>query len=212
MDNRKYRYSYQSCVDVCIQNVTRNTCQCYPVAYPSYIQHNNWTQTPFCLSLQLDGNTFLNKSICMTEVIMANLHKCYTTCQPACKEFRHYYNTFDSMWPTKTQQLDFYRQFIQGKPYEDHFGIYSKISQLASNGNLTEAKTLLQQTSLIEDNFAKVSVFFTTTNIVVIEDKPSTSLTDLFARLGGTLNLYSGISLIIVVELVDFLYRILFLN
>ena len=79
-------------------------------------------------------------------------------------------------------------------------------------GNSTEAKALLYQTRLIEDNFAKVSVFFTSTNVVAIEDKRSMSLTTLFAGLGGTLNLYSGISFIIIVELIDLFYRILFIN
>ncbi len=110
------------------------------------------------------------------------------------------------------EQLDFYRQIIQGKPFENQFSIYPEISKLLSNGNITEAKRLLKQTDLIEDNFAKISVYLTTANIVVIEDKPSTTLTDLFGGLGGTLNLYSGISFIILIELIDLLYNILFTN
>ena len=212
LGNKEYRYSYMSCVDICVQNLVRDECQCYPASYPSYTQPNNWDEVPFCLSLKLDGGIFLNKSLCMTDVISINLDKCYKSCHPPCEEFRHSYNTYDTLWPSKMEQLDFYKQIIKGKPFEKQFSIYPEISKLVSNGNMTEAKRLLKQTDLIEDNFAKISVYLTTTNIVVIEDKPSTTLTDLFGGLGGTLNLYSGISFIILIELIDLLYNILFTN
>ncbi len=201
-----------SCVDICVQQLVRRECECYPASYPSYTGPNNWEKVPFCLSLKLDEDTFLNKSLCVTQVISANLHNCYKTCHPPCEEFRHDYNTHETLWPSKMEQLGFYTRIIQGKPFEDQFSIYSEISKLHANGNVTEAKRLLKQTDLIEGNFAKISVYLTTTSIVVIEDKQSISLTALFGSLGGTLNLYSGISFIVVIELVDLFYNIFFVN
>lgn len=215
LDNTVYRYSYQSCIDVCIQNAVRKYCHCYPLAFPSYTEPNNWTDTPFCLSLQQDGATFFNRSTCMDMVINDSLQGCYKDCRPPCNEFRYNVHPFDTSWPSKAQHIDFYKDIIRGKPFEEQFSIYKDISALASSDNLTDvkhAKKLLRETDLIEDNFAKVSVYLSTTNIVVYRDKPSTTLTDLLASLGGTLNLYSGISLIIIVEIIDLFYGILFIR
>ncbi len=151
----------------------------------------------------------------MDDVINNSLQGCYKSCKPPCNEFIHNVNAFDTTWPSKSQHIDFYRDMIRGKPFEDQFSIYGDISHLAFSRNTSDvkhARRLLKQTTLIEDNFAKVSVYLSTTNIVVYRDKPTTTLTDLLASLGGTLNLYSGISCIIIVEIIDLLYGILFIH
>ena len=58
---------------------------------------------------------------------------------------------------------------------------------------------------LIKRNFAKVTVRFDFKEIVVYKEIPQFSFTSFIGALGGILNLYSGISFIIVVELADFL-------
>ena len=66
-----------------------------------------------------------------------------------------------------------------------------------------------QDTSLIKDNFAKVLVYLSSVDVVVVEDHVGVRIFDLLAKIGGTLNLYSGISCIVMVEIIDFLYNII---
>ena len=83
--------------------------------------------------------------------------------------------------------------------------MFEDIDKLFREGNVTEGNSMLQDTSLITDNFAKVSVYLSSADVVVTEDHVGVGIFDLLAKIGGTLNLYSGISCIVMVEIIDFL-------
>ena len=98
--------------------------------------------------------------------------------------------------------MPFYHNYIKGSSNEQKFSIFEQIDKLIREGNVTEGNRMLQDTSLIKDNFAKVSVYLSSVDVGV-------RIFDLLAKIGGTLNLYSGISCIVMVEIIDFLYNII---
>ena len=210
LNNKQFTNDQTACVYSCIQEQVLSKCRCVTTAFPASKQKINWTETPFCQELVSDVKELQNKSICMKEVTDNVLSSCYSECQPECYHYRHLLTTANIMWPMNDMQLSFYNDVIKGKPFEKEFEIYANISKMASSGNDKEAKRLLRETSLIRENFAKTSVFLGNKNLVIIEDRQAMSLTDLLASLGGTLNLYSGISFILIVEAIDLLYGLFF--
>ena len=69
---------------------------------------------------------------------------------------------------------------------------------------------LLHQSTIIEDNFLKLSVYLSSIDVVTVSDHVGVTVYDLLAKIGGTLNLYSGKSFILIVEVLDLIYNILF--
>ncbi len=209
LDNQTYR-PVGVCLDICVQRKIRDKCKCYPIEFIKFYQSPNWTEVPFCFSVDYGTEKWMNMTTCLQQEMNSILRSCTIVCDSACVQFGFMGEISSVMWPVKGQQVAFYEDIIKGQPFEDEFQIYSTISKLASSGNKTTAKQLLRQTNLIEENFVKISVYATTENLVILEDKPKMTITDLFASVGGTLNLYSGISFILVIEIIDLLYKLLF--
>ena len=114
-------------------------------------------------------------------------------------------------WPDKSSILPFYEHYIVGRPYEKHFTKYSIIKEKSLNiSEQEEAMQMLRDTTLIEDNFARVDFYLGSTTLVTMTDTKKYSQTDLFSTLGGTLNLYSGITFVIIIELFELLFLIFY--
>lgn len=61
---------------------------------------------------------------------------------------------------------------------------------------------------LVSDHFAKVYIYLASTSHTKLVSVPKISIAALFAQLGGILNLWSGISVVLVVEFLDFLFKV----
>ena len=210
LDTQKYRPNRRASLDYCIQEFVRYKCQCFPAAFKRYFEPPNWDEIPFCFSMDYGIENWMNMTSCLQDELNSIFEFCNSIYVPPCMELRISGDVSSSAWPIKGQQLAFYENVIKGQPFEEEFEIYSTISKLVSNGNKTAAKKLLQQSTLIEENFAKISISLSADNVVILEDKPKMTLTDLFASLGGILNLYSGISFVLAIEVIDLLYKIIF--
>ena len=64
----------------------------------------------------------------------------------------------------------------------------------------------LNNLMLIEDNFAMVSLLMKSQQVDILEDIPKYSWTSVMSSLGGILNLYSGITMIIALEILELIY------
>ena len=76
------------------------------------------------------------------------------------------------------------------------------------NGNSSDAVKLLLNTDLIKENFVKVNIYVDPSTVRSFIDQPAMTPADFLSKIGGTLNLYSGISFIVVLEIIDLLYCI----
>ena len=114
-------------------------------------------------------------------------------------------------WPDKTSILPFYEQYVVGRPFEKRFAKYSIIKEKSLNSSEhEETMQMLRDTTLIEDNFARVDFYVGSTTLVKMTDTKKYTQTDLFSTLGGTLNLYSGITFVIILELFELLFLIFY--
>ena len=208
IDGKKYKYSLVACVTTCLQEEVKSTCDCIMGFFAPSYTFTNLSITPYCLDMKEPFETISNRSKCMTEIARASVPKC-ADCHPPCKEFRYHKSSFSANWPRNNQLMPFYHNYIKGSSNAQKFSIFEDIDKLFREGNVTEGNRMLQDTSLIKDNFAKVSVYLSSVDVVVVEDHVGVAIFDLLAKIGGTLNLYSGISCIVMVEIIDFLYNII---
>ena len=63
--------------------------------------------------------------------------------------------------------------------------------------------------SLIVPNVFQVKVMFESSRLTVLEDKPALTMESLLGTMGGTLNLWIGISFVTIIELIDMLLTLI---
>ena len=180
--------------------------------FTSTATYTNLLTTPFCLYLNESFEGVENRTASMIHMMQDTFLEYKSHCYPPYREHTYQKDSFSAKWPRKSQQIPFYNEHIKGHKYENKFELFKQIVHLKEQGNLTEAYKLLQETTLIEDNFIKLSVYLSSLDVVTVSDHVEVSSYDLLAKIGGTLNLYSGISFIPIVEFIDLFYNLLFPN
>ena len=208
IDGKKYKYSLVACVSTCLQEEVKSICGCIMGFYPLTETFTNLSITPYCLDLKEPFETVSNRTHCML-VTLSIVYKQCAKCPPHCREYRYSKSSSSTKWPRHNQVIPFYNKFVKNSSNSETFLIYEQIDQLFKKGHYDEANNMLKSVSLIQDNFAKISVRLSSSNVVHVHDQEAVTFIDLLAKIGGTLNLYCGISCIIIVELVDFFYNFL---
>ena len=200
-----------SCISACYQKAVEEECKCIMAFYGATATKVNLSETPFCLDLSDEYDAIANRTECLHEVMATKYLECSEKeCHSPCKEYKYDKNSYSAKWPRKSQQIPFYYKYIEDFSYEPKFEIFKTITQLHEKGNISEVNRLLHQSTIIEDNFLKLSVYLSSIDVVTVSDHVGVTVYDLLAKIGGTLNLYSGISFILIVEVIDLIYNILF--
>ena len=136
---------------------------------------------------------------------------CFDECPFLCQEVEIKRQIVSSKWPDKSSILPFYDRYVANYPFEENYAEYRTIKAMSLNASLQqEAIKLIRETSLIEDNFARVDFYLGSHTLVNMKDTKKYTNTDLFSTLGGTLNLYCGITFIIVIEIFELIFRVFY--
>ena len=207
ISGRQLVYSMLTCLSACSQTFINLECNCLDPSL-SVVSALDQLELPYCAKHAGDNisETVWRIQCSLKAQRLSNIATCYDMCGPECAVVEHSGDSTFSMWPRKSQQLWFYRKFVQNKPYASRFTKYQEIWNEIEAGNEAAAEEMLQQATGIEDNFVKVVGSLTTLSVAVIKDRPLLTLTSLMSQMGGALNLYSGISVIVAVECLELLY------
>src|SRR6218665_859945 len=131
-------------------------------------------------------------------------------CTTPCFETFYETSASSSQWPNPLYHLSFYKQFIQENDlYGNKFSAYEEI--LKNIGNQTDEETVNQIKSLrlIEDNFLEVLIMFSDETIEELTDSAAITWDTLVANLGGSFNLWLGICVPTVAEIIELIYSLL---
>ena len=107
-------------------------------------------------------------------------------------------------WPNKPLLGDFYETYIAGRNYEHHYAHLRHLDP--SNMTLTE-KFAAEQ--VIKDNFLSLNVISDEEMMIEYVQSPKLSPVSYISQLGGALNLWAGITVIIVVEFIELIVDVL---
>ena len=108
-----------------------------------------------------------------------------------------------SEWPSDLFFGDFYNTYIRGRPYEQR---YAKLRNMKPTN--TSAIDLLEAERLIKRNFLTVDII-ARHNMLEYKDNPKLTPPAFLSQLGAALNFWAGITVVVVVELVEFFYEII---
>ncbi len=156
---------------------------------------------PYCMSANLSKEDFWSHVSCVFQVREESDIPCHDSCQAPCKVTDYTTITSNVKWPKKSRYSTFYDRVIANKTYAWRF------SALQEN-NTFDATFKAAATPLVEDNFARLDISLGNTVIKRYKDIKKISLTSFLASLGGTLNLWCGITVVILLECIDWVLKI----
>lgn len=212
--NHTYSYSFRFCLAECVRAETARLCSCRDVDSLFYPETHELVHD-YCDSMRnRTVEEFYNLNTCRKLHIGAMFRRCHGKCREPCEEIRYQVFPTSSKWPMMSQFGEFYKT-ITGDPYiKEKYQLYEYIFNALSKGE-NEALTDFELTTafrVIREHFAQVNIFLRDSYYSIYEDKPKTTFAECLSQLGGTLNLWSGITVMIWIEVIDFAYRLCITN
>ncbi len=123
---------------------------------------------------------------------------CHEVCHTPCTVTDYITITSNVKWPKKSRYNTFYDRVIANKSYAWRF------SQLQANNGSDDSHAVI----LVEDNFARLEISVGSMLIKRYKDEKKISFSSFLASLGGALNLWCGITVVIILECMDWVLKI----
>ncbi len=160
---------------------------------------------PYCASANLTKRDFWEYTSCAAEIKAVKEEECMATCLTSCEETEYTTITSNVKWPKKSRYKTFYDTYLADKPFAWRFESLKKPCYKHMNCSFTE---FMKDIMMVEDNFAKIDISLGSSIMRRYQDNIKISSSSFMATLGGALNLWSGITVVIILEFVDWLIRI----
>ncbi len=187
------------CLSFCLEKRMEDMCGCIDVL-SLHVRHNRASHIPFCGCLMSRASDFFGRYMCAkTKRTLVLMTDCLNKCPLPCSELFYIFKTSAAGWPGVALSEAFYKANINDRPYAWRFAHYQNIS----NENKSSA------TKAIEQNFLRFTVQLVSNRYIEFSDEGKFNLTILVSQLGGSLNLWSGITMVVIVEFLEFFLRLL---
>ena len=132
---------------------------------------------------------------------------CDQLCPNHCESTSYTSSVSHAKWPLDTTLAEsFYQEIIAGKPYAWKFN--QLLEKPKGNDSFSDYMLHLQQQGLIRNNFLSVNVRMSNRMYTYYEDQPKYSVLSLAAQFGGALNLWAGITMVLLIELCELLLKL----
>ena len=105
-------------------------------------------------------------------------------------------------WPSSPYHDNFYERYISGRSYEPHY-----TSLLNKTFENTPEEDILLDKETVSQNFLGVQLVIGKQLVMNYEARPQLSLTAFLSQIGGALNLWAGITVVVLVEMLELGYR-----
>ena len=203
-------YSQKGCSMALLQKATADACQCISSELLVLPPDHSLKGLHFCGSANINFSKPGSEIICRAKAIEGMFINVTEQCIVQCNETHHSLTVTSSPWPAETAQLSFYENYVRNKSYGKYFDAYENIYiEFKDTSDAHKALVELDKLSLIEKNFAKIEISIPATRGDLFIDAYQISLASLVASIGGNLNLWSGISAIIIIEVLDLIIKLL---
>ena len=210
-----YNYHEDICYTECMHKKVMDQCNCIPKmsVLSSTNQLDNETDAFMCGRIYFENITHtLYMTKCMVDVIENIGHSCSKTCKRRCTEVIFTARTVShAKWPSRNNVIAFYATHVHQQAYASSFSDYKHLWDSWVHDNISDQELLNRIDILdqIENNFVQVTVMDDYPKMLSYESAPSFNFVMLWSTLGGGLNLYTGITCMIIFEMVEATVKII---
>ncbi len=196
-------YDEQSCVSLCFQQKLINACGCIDTFSTIHMDDTELLGYPYCSDVAMSADAFKVSRQCMQQNALSLVKQCGPLCPQVCQNAFYDVVSSNSIWPIDPIPEQFYAEYIRGRPYEFRFNreLFNDSNMYNMYGKESEG------TYLVRNNFMRIDTYFSENIIIDLKDEVKITMTGLISQLGGTLNLWSGITVILIVEFLDFFIK-----
>ena len=200
----KIKYTQRACMVLCNTYGIRDKCECTNVD-SSHGLVEATEQYPYCANASLPIEELVRYEGCLYDYSVAIMGKCQRECQTAC-----YWRDFDqevssANWPQNAFHEAFYEKYVTNGTFKPKFAETEKsVSKNNTGCNCQNGPNdEILKADLITSNFLKLSTHLENFRVGLMEDTPKYNFASLLSQLGGLLNLWSGITVYLLVELLE---------
>ena len=143
---------------------------------------------------------------CVTEVRQKVLKSCQEFCRVSCNYTTYKLTSSNAKWPKKERFKVYYDALISNRPYGWRFTEAEKCHRHPENCSDEQHNKI---SKLLENNFAKVGIFLGDYVVTEHKDFEAITFSSFLASIGGAWNLWSGLSVCLFLECLDWLVKIL---
>ena len=192
-------YSEDSCLSSCIEFNIIQTCRCQDVGQYGILL-DIFSNVSMCGATDQGKNVFFDRMKCSQELRSDLRRQCLQKCLPPCAEViydRHV--TYLEMSASELKYLLEQERVRSSVPGQ---GVHQTENTLNSILKNSVSELNISNMALVQLRRAGNSYY-------IVEDIKSMTVSDFLAKIGGTLNLWSGITVFVVVEMLDLIIRLL---
>ncbi|ELU18181.1 hypothetical protein CAPTEDRAFT_216265 [Capitella teleta] len=199
--------SQYHCFDKCFDDHIKRDCNCVEPSTPVLSTDD---EAEYCLKLQASTDRLIDIVLCREGSLNKRLATCLDECLLPCEETQGNIGVHMSTWPSMNQLPAFYESFIQNKSFESSYLDVKKAIDVAASTNAKESFVQLDNAlRRVRDNFVRMTIKLTDHRVFLLKDIKKIHLSELGSQLGGALNLWSGVTIIVVLELAELVYRLM---
>ena len=200
----KIKYSQGACLILCNTYGIRGKCGCTSVD-SSHGMVEATEEYPYCANASLSLEDLVRFEGCLFDRSVDIMAHCRQDCQTAC-----HWRDFDQQvssanWPLKAFHDAFYDRYVTNGTLKSRF-VKSEESLSKNNtgcNSQCDMDDKIRKANLIQSNFLKLSTHIHNFRVGRMEDTPKYNIASLMSQLGGLLNLWSGITVYLFVELLE---------
>ncbi|ELU14145.1 hypothetical protein CAPTEDRAFT_203499 [Capitella teleta] len=196
----------QACHNKCFEKIISQMCECQEPESP-ISKETPLDDRPFCLDAKLPREAVIENINCRREAMRPKT--CFESCPPSCTEVRFKPQIHSNPWPGFDDMNDIYNSYIKGSAMEPKFAAVGDALSLNCSSEFECLWKLNRASLLLKSNFARVSVKQVDRKVLYLVDSKKTTVVTLMSTLGGALNLWSGISAMLILEILEVIYRLL---
>lgn len=201
--NDQWNHSRRPCISVCLEKLVMQECECMDLRSLDVLVEISGA--PYCHGIHDHSMHNITERIkCADKVREKQLTNCQSQCHVPCYELDYSVGVSYADWPPKPLSYKFYTDEISGQPYENRYSIVSDVLYNSS----ASPDLASQATKLINDNFLHFNLYVADFRYLEYEEIARLSSFNLVAQLGGALNLWAGITVVVFVEAMDFFFNV----
>ena len=217
----RYTYTSEGCGHLCRQRAVIKQCACLnPMhryteklarEYPgmllcgncSFIQRSGGDEFTMNVTLELIS-ACVSRMLCTLRTLYTT-HDSHCQCQTECDTYKYEMTISQSNWPLKEYLIGFTERYIMKKGLANEFPAYARLAMQVYS-ELIDSKTVmdrLEQMDQLERSFFQVNTLFKEKSIKEVMEKAVMTWDILLATIGGTLNLWIGITFMTLIEIAE---------
>ena len=184
-------------------------CNCHDGTLPAILWYE-LAHLPFCGDAHAGLDVLLQRLNCSNVVRKMDTESWRQSCNDPCNEASYEAIVSHMEWHDASDVNYFHDTYIKGTPVEELFGTMRELTA-------GECEYLNQSCShfdrikeKIKSNFVIIRPHMFSHRYITLGCAPAITSLSLISHIGGALNLWSGLSLIVIVEMLEVVLRLIF--